>query len=40
MLLHQAAPAFARWFGARPQVTRALRALVEADVMRAGGDTR
>jgi shikimate dehydrogenase len=33
MLLHQAAPAFARWFGARPVVTPALRALVEAEVV-------
>jgi len=33
MLLHQAAPAFARWFGVRPVVTPALRALVEADVV-------
>ena len=33
MLLHQAAPAFARWFGRRPVVTPALRALVEAEVM-------
>jgi shikimate dehydrogenase len=32
MLLHQAAPAFARWFGAPPVVTPALRALVEAEV--------
>jgi shikimate dehydrogenase len=32
MLLHQAAPAFARWFGARPVVTPELRALVEAAV--------
>ena len=40
MLLHQAAPAFARWFGARPRVTEALRALVERDVMTAGGDAR
>jgi shikimate dehydrogenase len=32
MLLHQAAPAFARWFGAHPTVTPALRALVEAEV--------
>jgi shikimate dehydrogenase len=32
MLLHQAAPAFARWFGARPKVTPALRAMVEAEV--------
>jgi shikimate dehydrogenase len=33
MLLHQAAPAFERWFGARPVVTPALRALVEAEVV-------
>ena len=33
MLLHQAAPAFARWFGERPRVTPELRALVEADVL-------
>ena len=26
MLLHQAAPAFERWFGVRPQVDDALRA--------------
>ena len=32
MLLHQAAPGFARWFGVRPDVTPALRALVEADI--------
>ena len=35
MLLHQAAPAFARWFGRKPAVTPALRALVEAEVMAA-----
>jgi shikimate dehydrogenase len=35
MLLHQAAPAFARWFGEKPTVTPALRALVEAEVMAA-----
>jgi shikimate dehydrogenase len=35
MLLHQAAPAFERWFGRRPQVTPELRALIEADVMAA-----
>jgi shikimate dehydrogenase len=34
MLLHQAAGAFARFFGTRPEVTAALRALVEADLMR------
>ncbi len=33
MLLHQAAPAFARWFGREPQVTPALRALVEAEII-------
>ncbi len=32
MLLHQAAPGFERWFGARPRVTPELRALVEADI--------
>jgi shikimate dehydrogenase len=35
MLLHQAAPSFERWFGQRPVVTPALRALVEAEVMTA-----
>ena len=34
MLLHQAAGAFVRFFGLRPQVTRGLRTLVEADLMR------
>ena len=34
MLLHQAAGAFVRFFGLRPQVTEGLRALVEADLMR------
>ena len=33
MLLHQAVGGFARWFGVRPQVTEALRALVEADLI-------
>ncbi len=32
MLLHQAVPGFERWFGVRPTVTPALRALVEADL--------
>ena len=32
MLLHQAAPAFTRWFGERPRVTPELRALIEAEV--------
>jgi shikimate dehydrogenase len=30
MLLHQAVPGFARWFGVTPEVTGELRALVEA----------
>ncbi|KKB76237.1 shikimate dehydrogenase [Devosia limi DSM 17137] len=30
MLLHQAVPGFAAWFGIRPQVTPALRARIEA----------
>jgi shikimate dehydrogenase len=34
MLLHQAVGGFTRWFGVRPQVTPALRAIVEADVAR------
>ena len=32
MLLHQAVPGFARWFGARPVVTPELRRQVEADI--------
>lgn len=32
MLLHQAVPGFARWFGVAPSVTPALRALLEADI--------
>jgi shikimate dehydrogenase len=32
MLLHQAVPGFARWFGVTPQVTPALRAVVERDL--------
>jgi shikimate dehydrogenase len=32
MLLYQAAPGFARWFGQTPQVTPGLRALVAADI--------
>ncbi len=35
MLLHQAAPGFERWFGIRPAVTPALRALIVADLMKA-----
>lgn len=34
MLLHQAAPAFERWFGVRPEVTPELRALVASDLAR------
>jgi shikimate dehydrogenase len=33
MLLHQAVGGFERWFGVRPKVTEALRALVEADLI-------
>jgi shikimate dehydrogenase len=36
MLLHQAVPAFERWFGVRPKVTSELRALVVADLAREG----
>lgn len=32
MLLHQAAPGFKRWFGIMPEVTPALRAMIEADI--------
>jgi len=32
MLLRQAAPGFARWFGMTPEVTAELRSLVEADL--------
>ncbi len=32
MLLHQAVPGFARWFGHTPEVTPALRAAIEADI--------
>jgi shikimate dehydrogenase len=32
MLLHQAVPGFARWFGVTPPVTPELRALIEADI--------
>lgn len=33
MLLHQAVPGFARWFGIVPSVTPALRARLEADIV-------
>ena len=32
MLLHQAVPGFEKWFGATPEVTDTLRALIEADI--------
>ncbi len=32
MLLHQAVPGFARWFGVRPKVTPELRAVILADI--------
>lgn len=32
MLLHQAVPGFARWFGRRPEVSEALRQRIEADI--------
>jgi len=32
MLLHQAAPAFEKWFGIRPKVTPQLRRLIEQDI--------
>ncbi len=32
MLLHQAVPGFARWFGVTPTVTPELRRLIEADI--------
>lgn len=34
MLLHQAVPGFARWFGVTPEVTPGLRALIEADILK------
>jgi shikimate dehydrogenase len=39
MLMHQAAPAFARWFGITPHVTPDLRSLLEADIRAAAGGT-
>ncbi len=36
MLLHQAVPGFERWFGQRPQVTKALREHILADMAKAG----
>jgi shikimate dehydrogenase len=37
MLLHQAVPAFAKWFGVVPNVTAELRALLEADIRAKAG---
>lgn len=37
MLMHQAVPAFARWFGHTPRVTTDLRSLLEADIRAASG---
>jgi shikimate dehydrogenase len=37
MLLHQAVPGFEKWFGVRPEVTEALRAILVADI--AGAET-
>ena len=37
MLLHQAAPCFEAWFGVRPRVTGALRALLERELRRREG---
>jgi shikimate dehydrogenase len=33
MLLHQARPAFEKWYGVRPEVTPALRHIVESDIL-------
>jgi shikimate dehydrogenase len=37
MLLHQAVPGFARWFGVTPAVTAELRALIESDIRAKSG---
>ncbi len=34
MLLHQAVPGFERWFGVRPNVTKELRQLIVADLLK------
>jgi shikimate dehydrogenase len=39
MLLHQAVPGFARWFGVTPRVTPDLRAVIEADIRAKTGGT-
>jgi shikimate dehydrogenase len=33
MLLHQACPAFEKWYGVRPEITAALRRVVESDIL-------
>jgi shikimate dehydrogenase len=33
MLLHQACPAFEKWYGIRPEITTALRRMVENDIL-------
>jgi shikimate dehydrogenase len=33
MLLHEACPAFEKWYGIRPEVTTALRRIVESDIL-------
>ena len=38
MLLHQAVRGFELWFGVKPEVTPELRALVEADLVKHGGE--
>ena len=40
MLLHQAAPGFARWFGRQPVVTEELRAMVIDDMEKAAAGKR
>ncbi len=37
MLLYQAVPGFAHWFGVTPKVTPGLRALIEADIRKSEG---
>lgn len=39
MLLYQAVPGFARWFGVAPKVTAELRALIEAELRMAAADS-
>ena len=34
MLLHQAVPGFEHWFGLKPEVTKELRTMIEADIKR------